>query len=168
MRVQKVHTIESLMARTIEIGDCMEWTGYCQNETPFVVSGGVKWMVRRLVKHLQGRPLYPGVHFGTHCGNPKCVNPDHIAERRKADHMRLMAKNVDHNHPIRIAKLQKAAESRRVLSDESLAMIRSDDRNDRIVAADFGVSKSLINKIRQNKSRKIVNASINPFAGLMR
>lgn len=168
MRVQKIHTIKSLMARTVEIGDCMEWTGYCQNNAPFVVSGGIKWMVRRLVKHLQGGKLHSGRYFGTHCGNQKCINPDHIAERRKADHMRLMAKNVDHNHPIRIAKLQKAAESLRVLSDESLAKIRNDDRKGILVAADFGVSKSLINKIRQNKSRKIVSASVNPFAGLMR
>lgn len=156
------------MARTVEVGDCMEWTGYFQNKTPFVVSGGDKWMVRRLVKHLEGKPLSEKLHFGTHCNNHKCVKPEHIAERTQKQHMTIMAKKVKHNHPIRIAKLQKAAQFRRVLTDECLAKIRVDERSCAAISIDYAVSKSLIQKIKIGKSNRVVRASLNPFAGLMR
>jgi hypothetical protein len=167
-RSKTVHTLESLMARTVEVGDCLEWTGYFQNGSPFVVSGGVKWLVRRLIRHLEGQVLSSGVHMGTHCDNQKCIKSEHLAERSKTRHMSMIARKVDYQHPLRISKLQKAAESRRVLSDENLNLIRLDTRSCAAIANDFGVSKSLIANIRRGKSRKVVNASINPFAGLMR
>jgi hypothetical protein len=79
-----------------------------------------------------------------------------------------MAKNVNHKSPIRIAKLQAAAAPRRKLSPEQIDAILESTDSSRALALFYGVSKSTIAKVKGNRARRIVNASINPFAGLMR
>lgn len=165
---RKVYTLETLLARTVEVGDCMEWTGYSRNGSPQVKLDGRMTTVRRAILILKGTPAHPNEMLSTRCGNPQCVNPDHIIERSIKQHMTHMGRQINHQHPLRIAKLQKAAAARRIIDDEKVLQILNDPRRAQDVADDLGVSKSLVTKIRRGKSYKQINAAVNPWAGLMR
>ena len=55
-----IHTAESLLARTIEVGDCLEWQGYFANGTPYVSNNGKMTSVRRLFSGLLGKDFVAG------------------------------------------------------------------------------------------------------------
>lgn len=159
------HTLETLMARTVEVGECNEWLGYIANDTPQVSHGGKMMTVRRLMFELQGKAV-DGYYIAPRCGNFRCVNPAHAIARTKKAHHKIMNQNVDPNGMLRIIKLQQVARGRRKLTDEQVQQIRSDPRPSRAVAAEHGVSKGLVCLIRAGKAHRAVSAS--PFAGLMK
>lgn len=163
-REVKKHTIESLMERTEEVGDCAEWQGYIKNGVPHVSHDGKVTTVRRLMQELQGRSV-AGHFISTSCGNTRCVHPSHALARTGAQHLKRMNKAVNKGGLVRVAKLQAAAHSRRKLTDEQVMQIRGDPRPARVVAGDHGVSKALVCAIRSGKSRRLIAA--HPFAGLM-
>lgn len=163
-----IHTVESVLARAHEIGDCMEWGGYLCSGVPNMTVNRRCRPVRRFLLELLGRPARPGSFVGTTCGNPLCVNPEHIIERSMFHHMRRASKLVDHNCPVRIAKLQKHAAVRGILSKDDVLKILNDPRCAREVAEEIGCSKSLVTRVRRGQAYRQVNASVNPFAGLMR
>jgi hypothetical protein len=168
MRKMTFHTLESLMARTEEVGDCKEWQGYFANASPGVKHGGKMTTVRKLIRILQGKERPPGTMTSVSCGNHRCVHPDHLIDRDATAHARVMASNVDYASPTRTAKLQKKAEPRRKISDEGVQAALGDPRTCQAVADAHGVSKSLISKIRRGQSHRQTNAAANPWAGLMR
>lgn len=161
-------TMESLLARTEEVGECMEWQGYVGNGSPQVSHNGKITTVRKLMRELQGKPTGQGIFTGVKCGNPLCVNPAHLVDRTMKQHGQMMASRIDYTSPVRVAKLQRAAAGRRKISAEGIAAARTDPRSCEKVAEDHGVHKSLIARIRRGQAHRQVNASINPFAGLMR
>lgn len=161
-------TMESLLARTEEVGECLEWQGYVANKSPQVSHNGKMTTVRKLMRVLQGRPAGNGVFTGVKCGNPLCVNPAHLVDRNMRQHGQMMASKIDFDCPVRTAKLQRAAAGRRKITDEGIAAALTDPRSCEAVAQDHGVHKSLIARIRRGKAHRQVNATINPFAGLMR
>lgn len=161
-------TMESLLARTEEVGECMEWQGYVGNGSPQVSHNGRMTTVRKLMRELQGKPAGKGVFAGVNCGNPLCINPAHVIDRNMRQHGQMMASRIDYTSPMRTVKLQRAAAGRRKITDEGIAAALTDPRSCEAVAADHGVHKSLIARIRRGQAHRQVNASINPFAGLMR
>lgn len=164
-RVITQHTLETLLARTVEVGECNEWLGYIANDVPQVSHAGKMMTVRRLMFEIQGKDV-DGYYIAPSCGNFRCVNPDHTIARTIKAHHKFMNKCGDPNGLIRIIKLQKAARGRRKLTDEQVQQIRSDPRPSRAVAAEHGVSKGLVCLIRAGKAHRAVSA--NPFAGLMK
>ena len=169
MTAKIIHTLESIMARTVEVGDCMEWQGHIrQDNVPYITVNRQYMAVRRLILQLIGKPAKRGNFVGTTCGNHLCVNPEHIIERSMSHHMRRASKLVDHNSPVRIAKLQKHAAVRGILSKDDVLKILNDPRCAREVAEEIGCSKSLVTRVRRGQAYRQVNASVNPFAGLMR
>lgn len=162
-------TIESLMERTSTEGDCIEWQGYVYaGNNPQVCHDGKMIAVRKLVMLLHERKVPVKAYYKTTCGNDLCVRIEHIKVVDHKKHMTGMAKNVRHNAPTRIAKLQKVAESRRKLSDEQVQDIILSDEPSRALAAAYGVSKGTILKVKAHRARRVVSASVNPFVGLMR
>ena len=161
----KKHTLETLLARTVEVGECYEWQGYVKNGTPQVSHGGKMMTVRRLMHELQGKSV-KGYFLSPGCDNPLCVNPAHTVVRTTAAHLRRMNKNVNKGGLMRVARLQHAARGRRKLTDEQVIQIRVDPRPSRAVAAEHGVSKALVCSIRRGDARRLI--ATNPFAGLMR
>ena len=92
MKQKTVHTVESLLARTEEEGECLLWTGWMAGKSaPYVYDGEKMVSVRKMICHLQGREL-TGDYFGCSCGNDRCINPEHITQRSKTNHLRRMAK----------------------------------------------------------------------------
>jgi hypothetical protein len=76
-RGTKKHTVETLKARTIEEGDCWNWTGYLGNKVPAVSHDGKMTSVRRLFRDLMGSSVKVGWFVLPTCGNNICVNPEH-------------------------------------------------------------------------------------------
>lgn len=166
-RKKTVHTLETLLAKTEDYGNCMEWTGYYQNRTPFASHNGVLTSVRKMIAEFNGMEVPEGHFVGTTCGNKRCVNPDHLAVRSMKDHATMMAFKVDHTSLLKLAKQQKAAQKRRVLTDEQVMSVMMDPRESRVIADELGVSKSLVCRIRNGTSNRAVVAVNNPFYGLM-
>jgi len=169
----KVHTLESLKARCTEEGDCLLWDGYGQNNTPQVYDGSVGKMqpVRKLMAALAGMLITDKIkYYAVSCGCSACVEPLHILPQTEKQHAAAMAKLINHNAPTRIAKLQNSAyaRSKRKVSDEVKAAILTDERSGPEIAKDHGISRSMVNKYKNGKARRMVSASENPWAGLMR
>jgi hypothetical protein len=168
-RTITTQTIESLMKRTSAEGDCIEWQGYMyKGNNPQVCHDGKMISVRKLLMRLHERKVPEKAYYKTTCGNDLCVRLEHIKVVDHKKHMSGMAKNVQHNAPTRIAKLQAAAFDRRKLSDGQVQDIILSAGSSRELAAEYGVSKSTIAKIKGYRARRVINASMNPFVGLMR
>lgn len=70
------------------------------------------------------------------CDNPPCVNPNHLVAGTDSDNM--------------TDKMLKGRAARK-LTPEAVRAIRSDPRGSRAVAADHGVSNSLVKAIRRRR-----------------
>lgn len=159
-----IHTIESLLARTVEHGNCKDWTGYAPNKTPKVFHNGKMQSVRAVLLELQGKAKPPkGFFLATRCQNPYCVNPEHIIARSPKQHAVRMAKCVDHENPVRLMRITEKAQIRRKLSDEQVQTILLDTRSCRELGELFQVNQSLISRIRRGQAHRLTMAKNNPF-----
>lgn len=167
MKKKTFHTVESLFARSEEVGNCIEWQAYFQNGTPYVQHGDRFMSVRALMMELMGNVYEERMFFGVNCDNKACINPEHIVARSMKSHAKHMAQKTDHNGILRLAKLQKAAAKRRALTDDQVMQVLTDERTCKSIAKELGVSSSLIAKIKRGESSTMVVAKNNPFWGLM-
>lgn len=168
-RQKTIHTLKTLEALSRWDDDCLEWRSYMiKGLYPQVFHDGSMIMVRKLVMQLAGRETPPMSYYKPSCDNPRCIRLEHIKIVPSGRHMTSMAYAVDHQSPVRIAKLQKAAAPRRKLTDEQVMEIRASSDATRDIAARYGISKSIVCKIKRNRSNRIVSAASNPFAGLLR
>lgn len=161
----KKHTIESLKARTVEEGDCWNWTGYLGNKVPAVSHDGKMTSVRRLFRDLMGNPVKKGWFVLPKCGNSVCVNPDHsklLSPKQFTQHMGKSAiGSLTRRMKIQAYKQRTVGKLTWDKADE----IRLSTEPSREVAARYGVDKSLVCRIRAGKAWVRYNS---PFAGLMR
>lgn len=157
-----VQTMESLIARTDEEGDCLIWKGYIGNGVPQVSHHGKVIAVRRLMLELQGRVLRIGDHAASKCRNPSCVNPEHISHRNKFQHSAAMH-SAPRNEEVRAAKLAAFRRKTAKLDMEKAREIRCSDESGPVLAARYGVDKALVSRIRRNEAWREFS---NPFAGL--
>lgn len=171
MNHRAVHTVESLRARTIEVGECWEWQGYSAHGTPqvFAPSEGSKRRmvsVRRLFRELITGQAQPDGFYSVSCGNVECVNPDHTLFRTGRNHYKSMAKQVGKS-PTRGLKIsQYHRTSGRAKLDESKAQeIRLSNESGPVLAERYGVNRSLISSVRRGTAWKCLT---NPFRGLLK
>ena len=170
MMPRKVHTVESLRARTIEVGDCWEWQGYSAHGTPQVfnrVDGSKRRMysVRRLFRELITGQPQPDGFYSVSCGNAECVNPDHVLYRNDRNHFKSMGRKVA-NNPVRSMKLSQYHRNngKAKLDEQKAQEIRLSNESGPVLAARYGVNRSLISSIRRGKIWKCLS---NPFRGLI-
>ena len=121
--------------------------------------------VRRLVLIERGVPMTGFIATYT-CGNPKCVNPEHTARSTRTQmNRRIMA---DMNTATNTLRVKRIADVRRrtdaKLSQADVDQIRASDDRYEDLAARYGVSKSLIGRVRRGEVWRTFSAS--PFAGL--
>ena len=169
-RPRITHTVDSLKARCIEVGECWEWQGYLGNNTPQVSSypNGKKKMVsvRRLLRELVTGQAQPDGHYGNTCGNIRCVNPDHTLWKSEAAHMRAMGRKRKVS-AVTASKLRKyRVESGKAKLDEAKAQeIRLSPEPGPVLAERFGVSKSWINRIKRGAAWRVLAG---PWQGLFK
>jgi hypothetical protein len=165
MRARKVHTLESLLERTEDIGECMVWKGYSCNRTPQVDNQGQMVPVRRLILGLTGTPVV-GRFIGVKCGTDLCVCPAHITQRSVKTHAKVMARAAASRRAAKATE-QLIARRRRddlKLNAEKAREIRESAESGQVLADRYGVSRSLVNKIKRGVYWRDTS---NPFAGLI-
>lgn len=165
-RGTKLETVESLLARTREEGDCLIWQGYLQTSTvPMVAHGGKMTAVRRLLLEFTGKRTPRGGYFSTKCGVLGCVNPDHIQYMNKTKFAMHMTNKLVNNPSVMAVRNAKLSKVRMTLTDEQREEIRHSNESTRTLAEKFGVSATTILKHRKGTMGRTLNR--NPWAQLM-
>lgn len=150
----------------VEVGDCWEWQGALQHRSPVPVmnyNNQVQPVRRHIARELgialQGK-------FATYrCGNPICVNPDHvIVVTRKRLQQRIAKEKMYASSALRRKKLSDLARQRGKLTAEQAQAIRDAEGSQREIAARFGVSQATVSVIKRGKTWQDYS---NPFAGLL-
>lgn len=165
------YTVESLRARTIEVGECWEWQGYSAHGTPqvFSPSGNPKRRmvsVRRLFRELITGQPQPDGFYSVSCGNVECVNPDHTLYRTQKLHFKAMGKKVGES-PVRALKISQYHRTKEnaKLDEQKAQEIRLSNESCRELAKKYGVNQALISRVRRGEIWKCLT---NPFRGLIK
>lgn len=128
---------------------CWLWTGYkISDGYGYMRMGGNAERVHRIsLKLYLGRDIEEGMlvcHKPLICHNRLCVNPDHLREATNIENCN--DKILDGTYQIGEA----AANCK--LTEEQVIAIRNDARIQRIIAEEYGVSKSTIAMIKRRES----------------
>jgi hypothetical protein len=157
-------TLDLILAKSIEEGDCWIWQGGCGHGTPHISENRRAVPVRRWIAQHHLAKNVAGMLATNSCGNPLCVSPDHVLVVTRA---RLQQLTVDrlryHLNPARNAKLSAAARARSKFSPELIEQIRHAEGPQRAIARAFGVSFDTVNKIKAGKTYKTYGS---PWQGL--
>lgn len=158
-------TMETLLARTVEEGECLLWEGSMGNaRVPQATHGGKMVPVRRLMLEFQGKPPTSTDFVSCTCGNHLCVSPSHIQRRTKEEHVVAMGSSPNRKRLARASKLASyAREHRAKLTMEQAREIRCSDESGTVLADRYGVHRCLINRIKRGEAWRGYS---NPFAGL--
>ena len=157
--------IEKIQRHVTIEGDCWEWRGCMNGPIPTMKHGGKVANVRRLVLVDRGVPMNGFIATYT-CGNPACVNPDHTGRSTRAQmNRRIMA---DMNTATNTLRSKRIAEAKRrtdaKLSQADVDQIRTSSDTQQDLATRFGISKSIIGRIKRGEMWRTF--SVSPFAGL--
>lgn len=157
--------IKQIRKHIVEEGDCWNWTGALQTcgAVPTMNYKRKVGAVRRFILEDQGVEL--GKRLATYtCGNPMCVNPEHVApatrkavQQRHADAVRRTT-NI-----VRAKRISDAARQRSKITLEIALAIRYAEGTQREVAARFGVTQATVSKIQRGETWRDYS---NPFAQL--
>ena len=143
------HTVESLLARTEEEGDCRLWTGFLQNKmVPVVFHEGKLWSVRKLIATLEGRKVPSTGAWSTRCGCKSCVAPAHIMRRAPKEHIAHMQKTMFSNATLVAVRNTKLGLKKRKVTDAMAAEIRGSNESHVAIAKRLGLSVGTIKKWR--------------------
>ena len=159
-----IHTIESIYARTDEVGECRIWKGYSINGTPMVHHNGKMVSVRRVVMSFFQSGT-SAKFLACKCGTPGCVAYHHIERRSAAQHMAAMnaASIPAARSPARRARLSASKLAAGKLTPEAVIDIRTSPKKGPELAEQYGVSYRRIRQIRAGESSLVQNV----WAGLM-
>lgn len=152
--------MDRILGRTREIGGCMEWAGYAvQGKFPQIRVEGKLYPVRRLVWLLTRGATRSDLWITNKCGNPLCVNPDHLVA-----HTRSKAMADAKRPPSHAAKIANGKRRSSALTMEIVREIRSSDERNPVLAERFGISAGYVSHIRNTPT--IWKDYSSPFAGL--
>jgi hypothetical protein len=148
-------TIDSLMRRTVKVGECLEFTGHiCKAGYGLVWHEGKNRLAHRVSFELHNAPIMNKQDVMHLCDNRKCINPDHLSLGTRRDNMHDMIAKArarkchGEDHPV--AKL----------TTDAVALIRKRyTRYSRIdgapaLAREFDVSPDTILAVINRKSWK--------------
>lgn len=160
-----MNLIEKIQRHVTTEGECWEWLGHMNGSIPTMKHDGKVANVRRLVLIERGIPMNGFISTYT-CGNPKCVNPEHTARSSRAQmNRRIMADMNTATNTLRIKRIAEVKRSTDAkLSLDDVDQIRASGDTHQDLAARFGISKSIIGRIKRGEMWRTFSAS--PFAGL--
>lgn len=163
-----VITLDEIKARCEEVGDCWIWQGATSdNGYPIMKRGhhGPCLLVRRVVAGIKGTPPAPRQPVVMTCSEKCCCNPAHVRLSTAKKVAEAAAKAGAYSSIDRCAKVAKArrAAPGTKLDEDKAREIRLSPKTSVALAAEFGVSLSLIKSIRAGRSWKDYAS---PSAGL--
>ncbi len=149
--------IEQIKMRCTECGECWHWNGYgglSGNHPQMKVNGKLK-LVRRYAYELARGAIPPGLLLVPWCDNRKCINPDHMKAVTESQKGKRAAARGAFSSP---ARGRKIAESRRATSAkinmEIAAEIRMSEETGPVLAARYGINRSLVGCIKRGERWK--------------
>jgi hypothetical protein len=133
---------------------CWNWLGRLWNgygrinvEGKTLRAHRYSWMLRN------GREVPAGMVVCHSCDNPKCVNPDHLFLGTPAENVMDCVSKGRHARGDKLAhpraKGEKNGNSR--LTKEQASAIRFDGRPQRVIAAQYGVCRETVGKIKRGE-----------------
>lgn len=150
-----VNTRAKIEARILPPNDlgCMEWSGSL-NATGYGTvgyRGRVHYVHRLAYAWAKGSP--GDLHICHRCDNPKCANPDHLFAGTSADNA------ADKATKGRTGKEKRSGElnNKSKLTDEAVREILTSTANGPALARKFGVTRALVNMVRNRKIWRHVN-----------
>ena len=131
--------------------DCWEWTGRVNEWGYGILSEGTKYFYahREAYKDVVGE-IPSGMFVCHRCDNPKCCNPYHLWIGTAADN------NKDKMNKGRHISLAGEKHWKAKLTNEQILLIAKDKRSQRAIAAAYGVTKSVIQRIKSGTGWKCV------------
>ena len=126
---------------------CWEWAAYRirGGYGQFKLDGTME-LAHRTSWMFEHGPIPAGLLVLHHCDNPSCVNPAHLFLGTQADNMRDKAEKG------RASRLPGESNGMAKLTEADVHAIRSDNRSQRTIAADYGVGKTMIGDIKNRKN----------------
>lgn len=167
--------LERIAGRYIEEGECWIWTGATvQGGRPYLTLTDRRVQASNRKHRYKRHPLRKliakakniyrkGDVNPSKCGNPLCVNPDHVVSIPKKKHMSQLGR-MGGTDPKRMVTIQTSTHPGKKLTDEQIVAIRASTDSSAAIAKQFGVSSALISRVRLHQTRK----HLNPFAGLIK
>ena len=150
---------------------CWRWIGARQSkgQTPAMSWQGKCGNVRRFILLESGVPM-GGYLASVSCGNQLCVNPAHVVRKTRAQVVIEAVASMDQGaRTLRAMRTAHAIRARGTrLSMEVADAIREDQRPQRTIAAQYGVSQRTVQSIKKGVMWRDYSASSNPFVQLMR
>jgi hypothetical protein len=165
-RKPKVFTLEMLLAKCIEVGNCWIWQGATDGKDRPQIRNGLhkSRSPRRVARELtDGKPIPEGAQVTSTCGDIACISPacSVISDPKTTAKMAVARGSYKRPDSDRRMALTKRAQSH--ITDETVQFIRNAE-NAKMAAAQTGVSHSYCKAIRRGDCRKDYTS---PFAGLM-
>lgn len=160
-------TEKYLKDRSIEVGDCWEWTMAVDAEGyPIMRRASANNTVRRVMfTEIINKPIRPRQPVVMKCSNRVCVNPAHCASSTTSAVAYQAASEGKFSSLTRRVAIARHARVRLGKLDMDAAReIRLSNDSRQELADRFGVGKSAISKVVLNKSWQ---EYANPFAGLL-
>lgn len=136
--------VDVIKEKTIEVGDCMEWTGYVHIcGYPQTSTGGKPITVRRLLAIRLG--MNPGKRVVTNsCGNRMCVAPHHLLMTTRKARSTQIIKMANQSPKMRLMR-HAASRRKSKLTYADVVDIRSiEGKTQEQIAQMYGVSQRAV------------------------
>ncbi|RMX08513.1 hypothetical protein D8I35_05400 [Corticibacter populi] len=161
--------VEQFVRRTLEdcvptVDGCMLWSGKNVSDDGYPIGRylGRSVSLRKLIHEVSAGTPLPGSHFiETTCGNPKCLEPDHLVQVTRSAKLKGHAKPMSQRWKTAMAKRRGS-----MLDESMVAHIRASDKSLRELSKELGgIPQSTISQVRSGRTWKTYTAS--PFQGLI-
>lgn len=147
-------------SRAEEVGDCLLVQSKSRRPQ-YRETGGNAVSIQRAVWALRGNTLAEGDCVTSRCGDPCCISPDHLmALSRERMAKRASGHARRGNEALRAMKIAAASAHRQKVSDAQVIEIRCSTDPTADLASRYGVSESLVKRIRSGKTRRTVVAGM--------
>jgi hypothetical protein len=152
--------LSDLLARTVEEGSCLIWTGHATaGKFPQWRINGKVQPARRIVYEAVHGPLSSRMQVGTRCSTLLCVHPDCMVARTRTLAMRGVKKRPGH-----IANIKLARRGASNLNIDIVRAIRASGESNQEVEARLGLKPGYASRIRTGRCWQ---DDSNPFAALL-
>ena len=137
------------------ISGCLNWTGANFRGYGRIGLGSSKVIAaHRAAYERKFGPVPDGNYVCHKCDNARCVNPDHLFAGSQSDNIKDMVakgRNFANKNGINLGT-RGTKNSSSKLTEDDVRIIRADIRPQSYIAKSFGVSQSVISRIKSNKN----------------
>ncbi len=136
--------LAELARRTVEMGDCLLWTGFARyGRYPQWFVDGQARNARRVVWERTYGAIRINLQIGVQCGCPLCVAPEHLVARSKSAAMR--------GHPVSLVTRARIATALREIPDEVAREIKASEGPSIAMDHKHGLTRGYSARIRRGE-----------------